>query len=235
MWYNSKIRRFVRPGAVHPAGGRVAMRLTHITLASLCTLVVIVGCAKTEDSPVPAANAPSTQPTAVANPAAPATTEAIAAPPAEPTASMMEIARSPQWFPPARLRISSDKQGRIIARLYSDDPKSVLTGKETVNSYDMMMILPDISDPADISKTQYVFSSASMERQDTPYGIFLNNQQDILQPMNVTVGFEGQAPRVKVLVHGTFNLFHISEQNPNPAPTPVDVLGFLDAKVMEKK
>jgi hypothetical protein len=96
------------------------------------------------------------------------------------------------------------------------------------------MVLPNISDPAEISTTVWIDHSSSMDKQDTPYGIFLNNQQDVLQPMNVTVGFQGQTQRIKVIVRGTFNLYHISEQTPNPAPTMVSVMGFLDARVMEK-
>jgi hypothetical protein len=202
------------------------MRLTLITLALVCSLVLIVGCAKTEDAPEPAKNAPSTQPAAVANPAPTAA-------PAEPTASAMRIGSAAQWFPPARLRLTASG-GKVIARLYSDDPKGVLTGSDIVNSYDMIMVLPDISDPAEISGRVWVGHSASMEKQDPNYGIFLNNQQDILQPMNVTVRFEGQAPRMNVIVRGTFSMFHLSEQTPNPAPTMVSVVAFLDAKVLEK-
>jgi hypothetical protein len=206
------------------------MRLTHITPAIVCSLVLIVGCAKTEDEPQPAKNAPSTQPAAVATPVA---TILASTAPAEPTASMMLINGAAQWFPPARLRLSSEN-GKVVARLYSDDPKDVLTGKETVNSYDIRMVLPDISDPADISKTAWIDRSSSMDKQDTPYGIILNGQQDVLQPMNVAVRFEGQAPRMNVVVRGKFSLFHISEQTPNPAPAMVSVVGFLDAKVMER-
>lgn len=65
-----------------------------------------------------------------------------------------------------------DFRREVVARLYSDDPKGVLTGKETVNSYDIMMVLPDISDPAEISKAAWIDHSSSMDKQDTPYGIF---------------------------------------------------------------
>src|SRR5271170_3154 len=147
------------------------MKLTHITPAIICSFVLIVGCAKVEDQPQPAKNAPSTQPAAVSTSVA---TIAASTAPAEPTASMLMINGAIQWFPPARLRLSSDKDGKVVARLYSDDPKGVLTGKETVNSYDIMMVLPDISDPADISKTAWIDYSSSMDKLDTPYGIFLN-------------------------------------------------------------
>jgi hypothetical protein len=211
------------------------MRLTRITPALVCSLALIVGCAKSEDQPQAAANPPATQPAASSTGVTPniATANQANIAPAEPTASMLMINRAAQWFPPARLRLTTSG-GKVVARLYSDDPKDVLTGKETVNSYDLRMVLPDISNPAEISTTVWIDHSSSMDKQDTPYGIFLNNQQDVLQPMNVTVGFQGQAPRINVIVRGTFNLYHISEQTPNPAPTMVSVMGFLDARVMEK-
>ena len=138
-----------------------------------------------------------------------------------------------EWFPPACLRLTA-KDGKVIARLYSDDPRDVLTGKATVNSYDMVMVLPGISDPADIAKAVWENHSASMEKQDTPYGIFLNNQEDVLQPMDVTVRFQGQAPEVKVLVQGSFGLFHMADKTPHPAPVMVNVVGLLNASVAGK-
>jgi hypothetical protein len=210
------------------AGGKVAMR-SLITPACVCSFLLIVGCAKTEDAPQAAKSAPSTQPAAVANPPDMSASEMT---PAEPTASVMRIGAVAQWFPPARLRLTSS-DGKVVARLYSDDPRGVLTGKDTVNSYDMKMVLPDISDPADVSGRVWAMGSQSMEMQDAKYGIFLNSQHDILQPMNVTVSFQGGAPRMNVIIRGTFSLFHISDQTPNPAPTMVSVDAFLDAKVME--
>lgn len=198
------------------------MKFKPVKLAVVCSLALIVGCAKTDSQSNE--NTPATQPTATANPATQPVAEAD---------SVLMIDRVAVWFPPARLRITTS-DGKVVARLYSDDPKDVLTGKETVNSYDIRMVLPDISDPADIASATWINHSASMERQDTPFGIFLNNQQDILQPMNVTVRFVGQAPKVKVLLQGTFSRFHISDQTNAPAPSIVNVMGFLDATVRER-
>jgi hypothetical protein len=144
---------------------------------------------------------------------------------------MIMIDRSQQWFPPAMLRISSDN-GKVVVRLYSDDPKDVLTGKDTVNSYDLMMPLPDVADPANIDRKTWVCRSSSMEKQDSPYGIFLNNQQDVLQPASVQVYFEKSGDRMRTYVQGTFSRYHLSEQMPNPAPTLVSVAAILDAKVV---
>lgn len=143
---------------------------------------------------------------------------------------MLMVDRSQQWFPAACLRLTS-KNGKVTARLYSDDPRDVLTGKATVNSFDLVMALPGISDPADIAKATWMNPSASMDRQNSPYGIFLNNQQDVLQPMEVTVRFQGVAPRVKVLVQGSFGLFHMTDRTPLPVPAVVNVSGVLDTTV----
>ncbi|MGD0388688.1 MAG: hypothetical protein ABSC42_07005 [Tepidisphaeraceae bacterium] len=201
------------------------MIFLRFTLICACGLGLIAGCAKTDDEQ-PQGTA-STRPAVAGNSGqiSPNSASAVAEP-----ASMLMIDRSPQWFPPARLRLSA-KDGKVIAHLYSDDPRGVLTGEHSVNSYDFLMVLPDISNPADLAGTVWVNRSASMERQDTPYGIFLNKQQDVLQLMYVTVSFSGQAPRVKVMVQGQFALFHVSDQTPHPAPAMVNVSGNLDATV----
>ena len=202
------------------------MSLLRFMLVCACGLGLVAGCAKTDDGQTQ--GAASTQPAVAGNPGqvSPNSGSAVA----EPTASMLQIDRSPHWFPPARLRLST-RDGRVIAHLYSDDPKGVLTGEHSVNSYDMLMALPDISDPMDLAGSVWVDRSVSMEKRNTPYGIFLNKQQDILQPMYVTVNFSGQAPRVMVKVQGQFALFHVSDQATHPAPVMVNVSGILDATV----
>jgi hypothetical protein len=191
-------------------------------MAMICCLGIAAGCAKTDDGP-PQANSSSTKPSG--NPQSSDMNSPAA------LASGLVIDNIQQWFPPARLRLTS-KDGQVIARLYSDDPNGVWTGKQTVNSYDMVMALPNISDPNNISQAVWHSPSSSMEKQDTPYGIFLDNQHEILQPMYVTVAFHGNAPRVKVEIEGKFAQFKIVDQMPNPAPTIVDVKGELDATVM---
>jgi len=206
------------------------MTCRRITLAYFCSLALIVGCAKTDDSNQ-GANVPATQPAVGLNQPSQAGIAASAT--IAPSASSLVIDRSQQWFPPACLRLTA-KDGKVTARLYSDDPRDVLTGKATVNSYDLVMVLPEISDPADIAKATWVNRSGSMEKQDSPYGIFLNNQEDVLQPLEVTVRFKGRAPHVEVSVKGSFALFHVADKTPHPAPVVVDVSGLLDSSVPAK-
>ncbi|HEY1922129.1 MAG TPA: hypothetical protein VGG44_05135 [Tepidisphaeraceae bacterium] len=207
------------------------MTCRRITLGFFCSLALIVGCAKTDDSAA-AGNGAATQPAAGVNESQQAA--AVESPATAPAASVLTIGQSQQSFPAACLRLTS-KNGKVTARLYSDDPRDVLTGKTTVNSFDLVMTLPGISDPADIAKATWVNPSASMDRQDSPYGIFLNHQQDVLQPMEVTVKFQGVAPRVKVLLQGSFALFHIADKTPQAVPAVVNVFGVLDTTVSAGK
>jgi hypothetical protein len=99
-----------------------------------------------------------------------------------------------------------------------------------------MQMTLNIGDPSVISNTVWVNRSSSMDRQDHPkVGIFLDTQQEVLQPMDVKVTFIGDGPRVKAVVQGTFALFHINDQMPNSAPDVVPVVGVLDATVVEGK
>ena len=167
----------------------MAKKLARITLACLCSFTVIVGCAKSDDLGGQAKNAAATQPSGNQSAAS------VTVPATQPSASVLKINGVLQWFPPACLRLS-DKDGRVIARLYSNDPRDVLIGKETVNSFDLMMALPDISDSADIQKTEWVNQTSSMDKRDTPYGIFLNSQHEVLQPSRVTILFQGRSRRM---------------------------------------
>jgi hypothetical protein len=190
------------------------------TIALLgCYALLIVGCGQGSGGSA----APATQPAA----AAPATTE--------PAGSTLIIGDQPRVFGPAMLRLTT-ADGKVEARLYSNEPSGVLSGKETVDSYDFEMSLPDISDPAEISSAVWTAKSASSQREETPYGIFLNQQKDILQPMDVTVHFSGQAPNVRVIIDGMFWMYGAREEGTLVAPPPVmvRVIGSLEATATVK-
>jgi hypothetical protein len=198
--------------------------LRYRIIAMLGLTAGLIACAKTEDAGPVAQNSPATQPASV---------QANASTPAAPTASMLKIDRSQQWFPPARLHLTT-KNGMVVARLYSDDPRDTLTGKEIVNSYDIEMELPDISDPSQITQTVWRNHSESMEMQDSHFGIFLPGQSEVLQPMDVTANFEQDGSHLKVRLSGTFALYKtttFSDQMTHAMPQMVLVGGALDASV----
>lgn len=199
------------------------MRILRWALGLGLGMVLAVGCARSDDEQAhSSAASPTTEPAAV-NPAT-----------SEPSTSSLLIDVTEKTFPPARLRLGMSG-GNVVARLYSDDPTGVLTGPQNVNSYDLQMTLPDVHDVDQLSGAVWTNQSSSMERLDTPYGISLNNHQDILQPMNVAVQFEGRAPNILLTIDGTFAKFHLSDDTPNPAPVVVRVMGVLHAKVMTER
>jgi hypothetical protein len=214
---------------------RAAMKVSRIATICVCGpmilyLVMAAGCAKTEDEPVQTNN--STKSTT--QPAVTAIAQANDSAESAPTASMLMVNHGQQWFGPARLRLTST-DGKVLARLYSQDPKDVLSGKETVNAYDIQMSL-EISDPSAISNAVWVNRSSSMDRQEHPkVGIFLDTEHEVLQPMDVKVTFIGDGTRVRAVVQGTFAMFHVSEQMPSSAPEVVPVVGVLDAMVDQGK
>ena len=167
----------------------------------------------------------------------PSTTPDVAVATSQPTSSILVVNGAALSFPAAMLRLTKS-DGTIVARLYSDDPSGMLTGKQTANSYDFDMTLPDIADPADISNAVWVSRSTSMERQETPYGIFLNkspqiSQPMVLQPLDVTVRFDGAAPHVQVMIQGTFAEWRADDSSTAP-PLMVKVIGSLPATVPSK-
>lgn len=185
-----------------------------------CFASLMVGCGRGENPPAP----PATQPAAAAAPAP--------APASEPISSTLVIGDETKLFGPAILRLTQN-DNKVEARLYSNDPSAVLTGKETVDSYDFDMVLPDISDAADIAQSVWTAKAVSSQREDTPYGIFLNQQQEILQPMDVAVHFSGQAPHVHVVIEGMFWMYHTTSEEGTlvtPPPTMVRVLGSLETE-----
>ncbi len=131
------------------------------------------------------------------------------------------------------LRVSKE-DSQIVARLYSDDPSGMLSGTETVNSYDLAMALPDIDDPANIAKAVWTSKSSSSDREDTPYGIFLNEEKQLLQPMDVTVSFAGHAPHITVRIEGAFREYSTNTEEMHAPPNIVQVMAVLQVTVPEK-
>jgi hypothetical protein len=201
-----------------------------LLIAGFCGLM-IVGCDRTGSAPpsttdntTPATQAAQTDATSTA--AAPATSPAST----EPASSTLLIDNRAVLFPGAMLRLKA-VDGKVVARLYSNDPKGMLSGAISMNSYDFEMTLPDVADPADIDQAVWQCKSASSDRQDTPYGIFLNDQQKLLQPMDVTVHFTGRPPNVNVVLQGTFWMYPMREDPMGgSAPVMVNVMASLDTK-----
>jgi hypothetical protein len=219
------------------------MKITRAILLNVALFTgccgLIVGCDRGENLPPPGPDAPVATPTASIPATMPVTPGAMTAaakdtPTSQPALSVLVIENHAQIFAPAMLRLSKS-DGHVVARLYSDDPRSALSDNVAPDSYDFDISLTNITDPADISKAVWTYASPDSDRQESPYGIFLDNQQTVLQPMNVTAKFLGDSDgqHVEVVLQGTFRLFRTDEV-PAPPPMIVHVVGSVLATVPGK-
>ena len=209
-------------------------------IISLITLSLIgataIGCdGGKSDHPANGGSTGATQPASVNMPQTQpvATSQPVVRPP-----SVLNITsggvRQAVAFPPAMLWLTNDN-GQISARLFSDDPRSMLTSHVTVDSYDFEMKLDDIADVADLPKAVWQYKSPGSQQEETPYGIHLRGARQLLQPMDARITFAGQPPLVQVAIEGKFWRY---STNPNdiPAPPPemVEVKGVVAAAVVVK-
>jgi hypothetical protein len=198
---------------------RVDRPLISLLLVTVGCAFLIVGCGQ----PPSATSAPPPQ------------TPPPAAPTTAPQSSALLIDGQMKYFGPAFLRLTAT-DGKVEARLYSNEPAGVLSGQETVDSYDFDMVLPDISDPAQIDQAVWTAKSPSSQFEDSPYGIFLNQQKKILQPMDVNMQFVGQVPHIRVIVQGMFWLYRTTQDSSltSPPPEMVRVIGSLETTAIVK-
>jgi hypothetical protein len=163
---------------------------------------------------------------------------ASAAPASRPTFSMLTVtgidpsgAAQEFKFPPARLVVVGEEP-TIELLLVSDDPPKALAPGYKDHRYYLTLRLPDINDLAQIRNADMMEKAQSMERADSPDGIFLNGDQIVLQPYEWTVGFSGNGPdALSLAVQGKFILFNNAERVPAAEPKLVLVQGTLFAEL----
>ena len=176
--------------------GRAAGAVFSIAIGFACA----GGCERS-DAPAPQAESPppATTPAEVE----PATLPAAS----QPVSSIMHIGGQPTVFPPARLRIESDGQ-RLVALLFSDDPRDALKDNYTGNSYYLRMPL-DVSELEELGSATWQFAaSSSADREDTPYGIYIGGRKAQLTPFQVMGRFSVDEPTgaTHVMLSGQFKL-----------------------------
>jgi len=194
-------------------------------LLALGAAAIIVGCWKS--GPAAPMGNQATQPVAVA----PVQTQ----PAAELPPAALLVGNKECYFPPALLRLTV-ADGKVNARLMSNDPREALEPNYQGNSFDLK--LPDIASAADWEKTHegtwiYVSQSSEAQSEDSPHGIFLQGQARRLYPRAARFDFVGDASQVAVTIRGTFLMY----ENTSPAdqsaaaPQVVSVQGRLNATV----
>lgn len=201
------------------------MTRPHFLIAILLIAGIPLGCdhpkQATPSAPSTTAptSAPATQPVAQLSTTEPAT---------QPSVSQLLIDGQMYNFPGAKVRVGTSGS-RILARLYTDDPKAALEDDYKGNHYDIQMKLDDIQSPQQIYMAVWQYKAASSEYNDTPFGIFLDGMRYQLQPINVSARFLGTMLQVHIDLEGQFLVFDDSDKS--AAPKTVFVKGSLLAPV----
>ncbi|MGB7158901.1 MAG: hypothetical protein WBD40_12585 [Tepidisphaeraceae bacterium] len=180
------------------------------------------GTRPTTNSTYDGDDVPTTSPTTTTSPA---TTQAAE--------SLINIDGNLVLFPPARVRFD-EADGKLVARLFSDDPKgAALDANYDGNSFYLQIEL-DAADPKELNGMAMNYRAPSSERDDSPYGIFLEGRRWVLQPAEVRVAFEGSGTTsIEVQLNGTFLIF--DSENETAKPKRAIVAAKLPAAVQARK
>jgi hypothetical protein len=202
--------------------------------AVVLTVAVVVGCDRGGDAPPagsdtapvavdpsPGRSATSTAPAATS----PATTQAA-------TESLINIDGNLVLFPAAKLRID-ESDGKVVARLFSDDPKGAALDENYDGNSFYLQIELDPEDAKDLNGVVLTYRAPTSERDDSPYGIFLEGRRWVLQPDDVKVAFEGSASPLDVQVTGTFLMFDTTDETAKPKRA--QIAAKLNASVQARK
>ena len=158
--------------------------------------------------------------------------EPVATQPASrPTTSTILIGEQAVAFPAARL-VLQDKGTGVSLLLFSNDPPEAVHPNYKGNRFYFEIDL-QIDDVAQLTNAAWTYKAPSMEREETPVGVFLDGDAKQLQPYDVSIVFDGKAPgNVIMNLAGPFTEF---ERRGAP-PKTVWVRGMLTAELeMPKK
>ena len=169
------------------------------------------------------------RPSTASTTTSPATTQAAE--------SLMTIDGTMVLFPAAKLRLD-EADGQVVARLFSDDPKGALEANYVGNSFYLQLPLDeddakDVKSAADLSGVVLKYQNPTRERDDTPYGIFLEGRRWVLQPADVNVTFAGAASPLDVQLSGKFLLFDSNDETAKPKTA--EVTAKLSAMAQSRK
>jgi hypothetical protein len=189
----------------------------------IVSAALAAGC---DRAPAPQTNPsqpPSTMP--ATNPTTgPSTTQAAA-----PT-TFLTIDDTIVEFPTARVRLDKTDEG-FVGLLFSDDPPAALEEGYVGNSFYLQMPL-DIADAKELSGAQWIHRSTTSDREDTPFGIFMEGRRWQLQPDDARADFHGDGSSLEVSLNGTFLLF--DNENPKHPARRVRVSGTFPAPVQAR-
>jgi hypothetical protein len=192
-------------------------------LLAAMSLGIASGCDRPAPSPPPPApKAGATSAPVAISPTTGPTTAAST----EPTSCLFNINGHMTLFPAARLRLESDGQ-RLVALLFSDDPKDALRDNYTGNSFYLRFDL-DVDSASQLADAtwHYTAPSSGNSDSDSPYGIYLGGRKMQLQPYDFRGRFKCGDEGTELLMSGQFKILNDTAEHGGPAqmvPVTADV------------
>lgn len=180
------------------------------------------------------ATQPITQPAdavLAANPEPAPTPETKPAEPPQPVLSFLLLDGLGAQFPPTKLLVHNEDDGKVRVELFSDLPKSALKEYDGNELY-FEMALADAG-PQKVEGGSWRFKSTSSDRSDSANGLFLNGQRRHLQPHDVLVKFDRRGEQLVAQLMGQFRAYEPG--TPDALAPFVGVRGELTVEIVEKR
>lgn len=134
----------------------------------------------------------------------------------------MIINDQPREFPAAKIKVK-ERNDRTVVYLISDDPPEAIDDDYIGNSY--YLEIPFDEQLESLAGQEWRFEAPSLDKLDTPNGIFLEGNRKQLEPYQVKVQFQRAGEQDLVWISGTFFQYDtIADREP---PKLVAVTGRL--------
>lgn len=131
-------------------------------------------------------------------------------------------------FPRARLRVSGKGEDRMVAMLYSDDPKEAINKGWQGDRYYFRMPLR-VGNIEQLDDAPYRMAVEFDGHDETSNGVFRTGDRFHLEPIDLSVIFEPQGSQVKISLGGLFKQYDTSDVSAEPKWFHVQ--GILQATV----
>lgn len=122
-------------------------------------------------------------------------------------------------FPPGKL-VLEDRNGRTVALLFSEDPPQAINPGYAGHSFYLELQFPELL--TEVWGQEYTFEAPSMERFDSPSGVFTHGNKWQLQPYQIKVEFRRVSGESGIAwLSGTFNRFSTRDEHAPAGLVPV--------------
>lgn len=118
-------------------------------------------------------------------------------------------------FPRARLRLSGKGEDRMVAMLYSDDPKEAINKGWQGDRYYFRMPLR-VGSVDQLDDAPYRMAVPFEGQDETSNGVFRMGDRYHMEPIDLSVVFEPQGNQVKISLGGLFKQYDTTDVSAEP-------------------